>query len=418
MLLNDTDIVKPGTRNAGVAVTAAFLGWTIDSFDFFVLVLTVSAIAKDFQTSIPKIALAITASLVMRPVGAFVFGLLADRYGRRPLLIGNVVFYSVMEVASGLAGSYNVFFALRLLYGVGMGGNWGVGASLALESVPAKWRGVVSGLLQEGYSMGNLLAAVAYFTIFPHWGWRAMFFVGALPALLTVLLCLKVEETEAWHQSRTTDWGAYRQALFQNSRLFLYLVLLMTMMTFISHGTQDMYPTYLQQQRHFGVNLTALITAISMVGALLGGLIGGYTSERLGRRRMIALAALLAITSIPLWVLASSKLLVMIGAFVMQFMVQAAWGVVPAHLNELSPAELRGIFPGLAYQLGVVISSSVGFIEALLGEHFGYAISMGGLAAVVLLGGAVVIWAGPEAKGVSFMKSGEVSIDAVRCERK
>jgi MFS transporter, SHS family, lactate transporter len=411
--VKDTNLlVEPRKKSAGVAVSAAFLGWTIDSFDFFVLILSVSAIAKDFHTSIPKIALTITASLVMRPVGAFVFGLLADRYGRRPLLIGNVIFYSIMEVASGLAASYNIFFALRLLYGIGMGGNWGVGASLALESVPPKWRGVVSGLLQEGYSMGNLLAAVAYFTIFPHWGWRSMFFIGALPALLTVLLCLKVEETEAWQQSRTTDWVVYRKALFENSRLFAYLVLLMTMMTFIAHGTQDMYPTYLQRQRHFDVNLTALITAVSMVGALLGGLAGGYTSDRLGRRRMIVLAALLAILTIPLWVLAPSKPLVMLGAFVMQFMVQAAWGVVPAHLNELSPGELRGIFPGLAYQLGVVISSSVGYIQAVLGEHFSYAVSMGGLAAVVLLGGAIVIWAGPEAKGVSFLKIEEASVKA------
>ena len=255
--------------------------------------------------------------------------------------------------------------------------------------------------------MGNLLAAIAYFTVFPHWGWRAMFFIGAIPALCTVILCLKVEESEAWRESRTTDWAVYRKSIFQNSRLFLYLVLLMTMMTFISHGTQDMYPTYLQRQRGFDVNLTALITAISMVGAILGGLVGGHTSNRLGRRRMMVIAVLLGAASIPLWVLAPNKPLIIVGAFLMQFMVQAAWGVVPAHINELSPGQLRGVLPGLAYQLGVLVSSSVGYIEAVVGEHFSYATSMGGLAAVVLLVGAIVIWAGPEARGVSFLKTAE-----------
>ncbi|MSV35062.1 MAG: MFS transporter [Bryobacterales bacterium] len=387
-----------------LAVSAAFLGWTIDSFDFFVVVMTLSAIAADFGVSRPQVALTLTATLFMRPVGAFAFGLLADRYGRRPLLVANVLFYTVMEVASGFAPDYTTFFILRMLYGIGMGGNWGVGASLALESVPAKWRGTVSGLLQEGYSFGNLLAAIAYFTIFPVWGWRAMFFVGAIPALLTVALCLKVSEPEAWKEQRTNDWGTYKAAVFGNLPRFGYMILLMTMMTFISHGTQDMYPTYLQRQRHFDVPMTAIITSISMIGAMMGGLVGGTLSNRLGRRRMIVIALLLCVCVIPLWVGASITPLVMVGAYLMQFMVQAAWGVIPAHLTELSPGPLRGIFPGLSYQLGVVLSSSVGWIEAELGEHFSYTASMGGLAAVVLLIGAVVVWKGPEAKDVSFRK--------------
>jgi MFS transporter, SHS family, lactate transporter len=384
------------------AVAAAFLGWTIDAFDFFVLVFAMSAIAKEFGTSIPKIALTLTASLAMRPVGALAFGLLADRYGRRPTLIANVLFYSVMEIASGLATSYGVFFFCRLIYGIGMGGNWGVGASLALESVPTRLRGVVSGLLQEGYALGNLLAAGAYFAVFPHWGWRALFFLGTLPALITIILCATVEEPVAGKAARATDWASYRKAIFGNSRLFLYLVLLMTMMTFISHGTQDMYPTFLRQ-RGMNVNFTALITAISTVGAILGGLIGGHLSNKLGRRKVMVAAVLLAALSIPLWVLAPSTPLLMVGAFLMQFMVQASWGVVPIHTNELSPGPLRGIFPGLSYQLGVVISSSVGYIEAVMAEHIGYAASMGSLAAVVLVVGAVVIWAGPERKGASFV---------------
>ena len=388
--------------NARNAVAAGFLGWTIDAFDFFVLVFTLSAIAKEFGRSIPAIALTITASLVTRPVGAFIFGLLADRYGRKIVLIANIIFYSVMEILSGLAPSYQIFFALRLLYGVGMGGTWGVGASLAMESAPPKWRGILSGLLQEGYAVGNILAAIAYYSVFPYWGWRAMFFIGAVPALATILICLKVEESQAWHESRT-DWSTYREAIFKNSRLFLYLVGLLAMMNFISHGTQDLYPTFLQRARHFSVSTTSMISVISMIGAIFGGLVFGHLSDRLGRRKSMVTAALLGVATIPLWVFAPNMALIIVGAFAMQFMVQGAWGVIPAHINELSPPQLRGFFPGLAYQCGVLIASSISYIEARLGEHFSYAASMGGLAATVLLIGAMVIWAGPEAKGISFV---------------
>jgi SHS family lactate transporter-like MFS transporter len=368
-----------------------------------VLVFTVSAISKEFGRSIPAVALTITASLVTRPVGAFIFGLLADRQGRRVALMANILFFTAMEIGSGLARSYEVFFALRLLYGIGMGGNWGVGASLAMESVPAKWRGFVSGLFHQGYSVGNLIAAIAYFTIFPTWGWRPMFFVGAIPAVLTLFLCLKIQEPEAWHEAQT-DWATYRAAIFGNYRVFLYLVGLMAMMNFISHGTQDLYPTFLQRQRHFTVNATALVTAISMVGATIGSLIFGYFSDRRGRRVSMVTAVLICVAVIPLWILAPNEPLIILGAFLMQMMVQGAWGVIPAQLNELSPPQLRGFFPGFAYQIGVLIASSIAYIEAVLAEHFSYATSMGTLAAVVLLVGAAVIWAGPESKGISFVK--------------
>jgi SHS family lactate transporter-like MFS transporter len=389
--------------NARNAIAAGFLGWTFDAFDFFVLVFVLPTVAKEFGRSIPALALTTTATLATRPVGAFIFGLLADRYGRRPVLMANITFYSLMEVLSGLAPGYRSFLALRLLYGIGMGGNWGVGASLVLESVPLKWRGMASGLLQQGYALGYLLAAGALYTVFPRWGWRPMFFVGVIPAALTLLICTKVQESEAWHQART-NWVTYRSAIFGNMRLFLYLVLLMSMMNCISHGTQDMYPTYLQRQLRYNSNVTALVTAISMVGAIVGGLIIGNFSDRFGRRRSMIAAALLAVCVIPLWVFAPSRALVMVGAFLMQFMVQGAWGVIPAHINELSPPLVRGFFPGFAYQIGVLIASSIGYIEALLGEHFTYAAAMGGLAATVFIVGSVVIWAGPEAKGVSFVK--------------
>src|SRR5947199_1092202 len=246
MLDRSSDLPKPGTgdrANQRNALIAGFLGWTLDAFDFFVLTYVLNDVARDFHRTRPDIALTLTASLAMRPVGALIFGLLADRYGRRLPLMLDVVFYSVIEVLSGFATSYNAFLILRLLYGIGMGGEWGVGASLALESVPARWRGVLSGLLQEGYALGNILAAVAYFTIFPRFVWRALFFVGGLPALLSLFIRARVKESEAWHSMRT-DWGTYWAIVRRNARRFMYLVLLMTMMNFMSHGTLDLYPTF------------------------------------------------------------------------------------------------------------------------------------------------------------------------------
>jgi SHS family lactate transporter-like MFS transporter len=393
---------KVENANARNAVIAGFLGWTFDAFDFFVLVFAVSAISKDFDRPIPAVVLTITATLATRPLGALLFGLLADRFGRRIALMSNILFYTLMEVLSGLAPNYGSFLVLRLLYGIGMGGNWGVGASLAMESVPLKWRGFASGLLQEGYSVGNLLAAATYFAVFPRWGWRPMFFIGTVPALLTLLICLKVKDPQAWHESRT-DWANYRRAIFGNAKLFVYLAFLMAAMNFVSHGTQDLYPTFLQKQRLYNSNDTAVISAISMFGAIIGSLLGGSISERVGRRKCIATALLLGLLTIPAW-LAASKPVLILGAFLMQMMVQAGWGVIPAHINELSPSQLRGFFPGFAYQIGVLIASSIGYIEAIIGEHFSYVESMGGLAAAVLVVGAVIIWAGPEAKGVGFTK--------------
>jgi SHS family lactate transporter-like MFS transporter len=403
--------IRANQRNA---VIAGFLGWTLDAFDFFILVFVLLPVAHDFGRSVPAIALTITASLAMRPVGAFIFGLLADRFGRRKLLIWDILFYSVMELLSGLAPSYGVFLVMRLLYGVGMGGEWGVGASLAMESVPAKWRGVLSGMLQQGYAVGYLLAAIAYALIFPHFGWRMMFFVGGLSGLLSLFAIVKVKETEAWERSRT-DWTTYRKAIFDHRKLFFYLIALMAMMNFISHGTQDMYPTFLRVQRHFSVHATSVITIVSMVGAIAGGLFFGLCSDRFGRKRSMVTAVLLAVLAIPLWLLGSTVALIVLGAFLMQFMVQGAWGVIPAHLNELSPGQLRGFFPGFAYQLGVLIASSVGYLEARLAQHFSYAQSMGYLAGGLLLIAAVAIALGPEARGIAFLvesKSDEAKSDA------
>jgi SHS family lactate transporter-like MFS transporter len=383
------------------AVLAGFLGWTLDAFDFFVLTFVFLPVAKEFGRTIPDIALALSASLATRWLGAILFGLLADRYGRRIPLIVNILYYSLIEVLSGLAPSYRVFFILRLLYGIGMGGEWGVGASLTMESVPAKWRGFISGFLQEGYALGFLLAAGAYSVVFPHWGWRPLFFIGGLPALLTLFIRAKVKEPEAWHRSRT-DWKTYRRAVFSNWRRFVYLVLLMAMVNFISHGTQDMYPTYLQQQHGFSPQRTSNITVIAMLGALAGGLAFGFYSDRRGRRRAMVTALLLGIALIPLWMFAPSLPLIFAGAFLMQFMVQGAWGVIPAHINELSPDQLRGFFPGLAYQLGVLCAALGPYIEARMAQHMSYGQAMAIFALVALIGGAVVISLGPEAHGAEF----------------
>jgi MFS transporter, SHS family, lactate transporter len=393
--------VNSARRQQAHAVVAGFLGWTLDAFDFFVLTFVLAPVAREFGRSVPAIALAITASLATRWLGAILFGLLADRYGRRIPLIVNILYYSAIEVLSGLAPSYAVFFTLRLLYGIGMGGEWGVGASLTMESVPPKWRGFLSGLLQEGYALGFLLAAAAYRFVFPHWGWRPLFFMGGLPALLTLFIRAKVREPEAWHRSRTS-WPEYRRAIFQNWRVFAYLVLLMAMVNFISHGTQDMYPTYLEQQRGFAPRLTSDVTAFSMLGAISGGLAFGYFSDRRGRRRAMVTALLLGVLVIPLWVFAPNLALVLAGGYLMQFMVQGAWGVIPAHINELSPDALRGFFPGLAYQLGVLVAAGSPYFEARMARHMSYGQAMGIFALVVLSLGALVVWLGPEARGAEF----------------
>jgi SHS family lactate transporter-like MFS transporter len=401
--------------NARNALLAGFLGWTLDAFDYFILTFVLTQVGAEFHRPIRDMAFTLTASLMMRPVGAFIFGLIADRYGRRVPLMLDVLFYSVIEVLSGFAPNYTVFVILRLLYGIGMGGEWGVGASLAMESVPAKWRGILSGVLQEGYALGNLLAALAFWTIFPHWGWRPMFFIGGLPALLTLFIRARVKESEAWRANAVakTDWRAYFRAVAANWKRFAYLVVLMAAMNFISHGTQDLYPTFLQRQLHFGTSTTAIITAISMVGAIAGGILVGLYSDRSGRRRAMIVAMLLGIVFIPLWVFAPRLLhsngvvgseiaLVAVGAFLMQFMVQGSWGVIPAHINELSPGALRGFFPGFAYQLGVLIAAGSAPIEAIFSRHFTLAQSMGMFAAIVFVFGAIVTAAGPEAHRVSF----------------
>jgi MFS transporter, SHS family, lactate transporter len=397
-------------RDQRNAIVAGFLGWTLDAFDFFILTLVLDDIAAAFGKTRPEVALAITLTLAMRPLGAILFGLMADRYGRRLPLMLNVIFYAVISVLCGLAPSYRVFLMLRMLFGVGMGGEWGVGASLALEFAPPRLRGLLSGFLQEGYAIGNLLAALAFRTIYPvanaHYpgnGWRIMFFIGGLPALLSLFIRARVKESPAWHEHRT-DWTTYRRILGQHWQRFLYLVLLMAMMNFVSHGTQDMYPTLLATVGYSKTRIADL-TMISMIGAVLGGLVFGSYSDRRGRRRAMVSACTCALLVLPFWIAGFSPLTTIAGVFMMQFFVQGAWGVIPAHINELSPGAIRGFFPGFAYQLGVLCASSIPYIESALGEVFTYRQSMGLLMTLVFILAVVVIAAGPEARGASFRKT-------------
>ena len=384
------------------ALFAGYLGWTLDAFDFFLVVLTLTAIGKEFGKSRPEMALTLTATLAFRPIGAFVFGLIADRYGRRLPLMLDLVFYSVIEVLSGFAPNYTTFIILRALFGIGMGAEWGVGASLAMEKVPPRLRGVLSGFLQEGYAAGYLLAALAYYFFFPIWGWRPLFFLGGLPALLAFYVRFHVKESEVWEESKHKDWGQLGRAVLSHWKLFLYIVVLMTMMNFVSHGTQDMYPTYLETEHHLKPTQQAIVTSVSMVGAIIGGAVFGLVSDRIGRRKSIVIALVLAILMIPLWAFAPGIGLLTLGAFLMQFMVQGAWGVIPAHLSELAPNNVRGFLPGFAYQCGVLFAGSIAYIEAVYAAKASLQTAMALTALTVFTLGAIVAAVGKERRGIVF----------------
>jgi SHS family lactate transporter-like MFS transporter len=386
----------------GAAVTAGFLGWTLDAFDFFLVVMCLTAIAKEFGKSDAQIAFSLTLTLIFRPVGAFIFGLLADRYGRRLPLMIDLVFYSLVEVLTGLAPSFTTFLVLRALFGVGMGGEWGVGASLVMEKVPPRLRGVLSGLLQQGYAAGYLLAALCYFVVFPRWGWRPLFFIGGLPALLALFVRARVTESDVWRRTRHHNWTDIGRTIVRHWPLFLYLVLLMTMMNSVSHGTQDLYPAFLQRDWGFTPQRRAVLTAISMVGALTGGVLSGFLSDRWGRRRTIVVALGGAVAAIPLWAFAPNLALLVVGAFVMQFMVQGAWGVIPAHITELSPDSVRGFLPGFAYQCGACLAGTLPYLQARVAARLSYSWAMAVSAGTVFVLCALVAWLGRERRGITY----------------
>lgn len=347
---------------------ASFLGWTLDAFDFFLVIVTVPHIAKDFHAGVRDVAVAVTITLMLRPLGALIFGWFADKYGRRLPLMIDVGLYSVLELATAFAPNITVFIILRALYGVAMGGEWGLGAALAMEALPAERRGLFSGILQEGYAVGYLLAAVVLAVLFVHIGWRGMFVIGVLPALLIFFIRTSVPESPAWLAGKAERLAGGVHPLLNALRtrwpLFLYAILFMAAFNYMSHGTQDLYPTFLTLQHGFSPALVGTLTAVMNVGAIVGGITFGWLSQRWGRRNMIVVCALLGIVLIPLWAFSQTAVLLGVGGFLMQIAVQGAWGIIPAHLNEISPDEARGTFPGFTYQLGNLISANALQLES------------------------------------------------------
>jgi len=405
-------LFKSLDRNQRNTFLACFLGWALDAFDFFLLTFVIVPMAQDFGTSIADLGYAITLTLAMRPVGAFIFGLLGDRFGRRIPLMIDIIFYSLMELLTAFSPNYTTLLIFRALYGIGMGGEWGLGASLAMETLPTEARGLFSGILQQGYAFGYLLAAIVYWVVFPFFGWRGLFVAGALPAFLVLYIRTQVPESPVWLRQKhamADFWGDVLIVIKRHWGLFLYVILLMTAFNAMSHGTQDMYQTFLGEQRHYGVTQKAATGIIYAFGAICGGTVVGYLSQKWGRRRSIILTTALGIILIPLWVFSPGFALLVIGGFAMQFMVQGAWGIVPVHLNELSPSAVRGTFPGFAYQLGNLFAANTAVVEARLANHFrdasghpDYAKALALFAFVIFLVLMLLAAIGPEKRGKEF----------------
>ncbi len=397
-----TDAKKAGARHA---VLAGFLGWTLDAFDFFVVVFLYDTLAHQFGVPKKSIVFTVTATLAMRPLGALLFGLLSDRYGRRIPLMANVIYFSAIELLCGFSPNYTFFLIMRALFGIGMGGEWGVGASLVMEAAPVRWRGILSGILQAGYSIGYLLAAVAARFLLPAFGWRAMFWVGAVPALLALYIRTKVPESEAWKQHRAASTGEVLRVVAREWKRFAYLVALMTFMMLLSHGTQDLYPDFLQEVHKLSAATRANVAIIYNCGAVCGAIIFGHFSQVAGRRKGMMAGLGLVLLVIPLWAFGQTLPLIILSAFLMQAGVQGSWGVIPVHLNELSADAARGLMPGLAYQLGILLASPTNSIQYALRDRVGYQWAIAGFEIVTIAVLAILLWRGKENHSRSFVRN-------------
>jgi MFS transporter, SHS family, lactate transporter len=392
------------TKSQRSTAVASYLGWTLDAFDFFVMVFVLKDIASAFHTDIKSVAFALTCTLAMRPVGALLFGRLADRFGRKPILMVNVICFSVLGLATAFVPNLTTFFIIRALFGIAMGGEWGVGSALTMESVPAKSRGFVSGLLQSGYPTGYLMAALVYGLAYTHLGWRGMFAVTAAPALLVLFIRRNVPESPVWGHQPTAARASILGWMIRNWRQTVYFVLLMTAFNFFAHGTQDLYPTFLQTEHLFGHETVSIIAVVYNIGAIIGGLLFGTISERIGRRRAIILASLISLPVIPLWAFGSTPVILAVGAFLMQVSVQGAWGVMPAHLNEISPEGVRATFPGLVYQLGNLLAASNATLQLSLAQRtdWNLAMAMAAVVGIVAVTISVMIGFTREGRGVAM----------------
>ena len=397
------------TSGSHHAVLAGFFGWTLDAFDFFVVVFLYDHLAHEF--GVPKKAIVFTtaATLALRPVGALIFGVLADRYGRRIPLMANVIYFSIIELLCGFSPNYTFFLVMRALFGIGMGGEWGVGASLAMEAAPPRWRGILSGILQSGYSIGYLLAALAARFLLPVWGWRPMFWIGAVPALLALYIRTKVPESEAWRQNRAESTWQILRAISAEWKKFAYLVVMMTFMMFLSHGTQDLYPDFMKEVHGLAAKSVANVAMAYNVAAVIGAIVFGHLSQIAGRRKGMVAAMSLSLLMIPLWAFGWSIPILVLGACLMQAGVQGAWGVIPVHLNEMSADAARGLMPGLAYQLGILLASPTNSIQYALRDHVGYQWAIAGFEVVTILTLAILLWLGTEAHGRSFVRDASAS---------
>jgi MFS transporter, SHS family, lactate transporter len=401
------------SRDQWNSFIAAQLGWTMDAFDYFIAVLVYADIAKTFHTSNAKVALITTATLVMRPVGALLFGLWADRVGRRLPLMVDVVFYSIIGFLCAFAPNLTVLLILRLLYGIGMGGEWGLGAALAMEKIPVERRGFFSGLLQEGYSFGYLLAALASLVVMDWLGlsWRWMFGLSIIPAMISLIIRYRVQESEVWEatQDRMRVTSTRVRDVLLNPKIirrFIYLVLLMTAFNWMSHGTQDVYPTFLKSTHNHGAALhsstATWIVVIYNIGAIIGGLVFGTLSQRFGRRYTIAFCAVLGLPIVPLFAYSRTAAMLCLGAFLMQICVQGAWGVIPAHLTEMSPDAIRGFYPGVTYQLGNLLAALNLPIQERLAASHGYPFALAATIVPVLVAVAFLTLIGKDATGIRF----------------
>jgi len=395
------DVLKGWTSTQKHVVVASFLGWTLDAFDFFLMMFVIKDVAAEFGAGKADIAWATTLTLALRPLGAFLFGRLADRFGRRPVLMADVALYSVLGFATAFAPNLIIFLVIRALFGIAMGGEWGTGASLTMETVKPEARGIVSGLLQSGYPTGYLLASVVYRNFYDVLHWRGMFLIGIIPALLILYIRRHVPESPGWSRDHART-GTVLSVLAKHWKLALYAIVLMTAFNFFSHGTQDAYPTFLQVQHKFDTHTTGNIAILYNIGAILGGWVFGLWSQSFGRRRTIIVASLLSIPVAWLWAYSETAAMLAFGAFLMQFFVQGAWGVIPAHLNELSPADARGTFPGTVYQLGNFIASYNLVLQTRIAERSGenYSLALFGVAVAAAVVIVILTAFGREARDI------------------
>jgi SHS family lactate transporter-like MFS transporter len=371
-------------------------GWTLDGFDFFLVVFCLTSIGQTFGKPDQTVSLALSATLAFRPIGAFLFGMFADRHGRRIPIALNFLLFAAVEVLTGFAHSFTGFLLVRALFGIVMGGQWGVGITLAMEQVPSHLRGTMSGVLQEGYAIGYLLAAGTYYLMSDRLSWRLLFLVGPIPALLLALfVLLTVRESTVWQKTRKESWGALGRSLAAHWRLFLYFTLLMMTLHMSSHGTQDIYPTFLQRVWNLSARDRVWITSLSMCAGIAGALAVGFISDRVGRRPAMVGALIGCMCSIPLWAYGHTIPLLVCGAMLMQFFLQGAWGVVPAHLSEMSPDSIRGSLPGMGNQCGVLLSSGIVYIELTLARGGNYARAMSGTTVVVFALACLMVLLGP-----------------------